>query len=118
MSEDELESQLEIIRKTVSRTEFVQILLDRLDQNPSSEELDLLQVWLQAYGYKDERVIRYWQKLLLGNDREQQERAVNSLLVKCLTGNELACEILQEFLGEEPTLEAVKKRLFRRLGLK
>jgi len=117
MSIDDLESQLEKIRKEVTREEFVQILLNRLEQNPAPEELDLLQVWLQAYGYKDERVVRYWQKLLAGDNREQRERAVNNLLAKCLTGNALACEILREFLGEEPSLEAVRKRLFRRLGL-
>ena len=118
MSIEDLEKQLEKTRKDVPREEFIQILLNRLEQNPEPEELDLLQIWLEAYGYKDERVVRYWQKLLSGDDREQRERAVNNLLAKCLTGNGLACEILREFLGEEPSLEAVKRRLFRRLGLK
>lgn len=118
MIQDELEHDLETLRQTKSQTEFIQILLNRLDGHLAQEELDTLQIWLQAYGYKDERVIRYWQNILTGNDVWQQERAIHNLFSICKTGSKLACKILQEFLGEEPSLEILKERLFARLNLK
>jgi HEAT repeat protein len=117
MSENDLENQLEKLRQTLSDEKFIKILLSYLDQNPSMDERDIYQAWLQAYGYKDKRVTDYWKKLLSDNDKWQQERAVHNLFGLCETGNTSACEILREFLGEEPSPEAVKRRLFRRLGL-
>jgi hypothetical protein len=117
MSKEDLESQLEKIRQTVSPEEFVEILLKHLDQNPSIDDRDTYQAWLQAYGYKDRRVIDYWRKLLSDDDQWQQERAVQNLFALCETGNTSACEVLREFLGEEPSGKIIKRRLSRKLKL-
>jgi hypothetical protein len=100
MSQDNLEHELEILRQTKSQTEFIQILLARLDGHVTEEELDTLQIWLQVYGHKDERVIRYWQNILTGNDVWQQERALHNLFSICKTGSKLACIVYKNFLGK------------------
>lgn len=117
MSKEDLESQLEKIRQTVSPEEFIEILLRHLGQNPSIDDRDTYQAWLQAHGYKDRRVISYWQKLLSDDDQWQQERAVHNLFALCETGNAVAREVLREFLGEEPSSEIIKRRLSRKLRL-
>ena len=118
MSQEDLEKQLEKIQKSVSQSKFIDILLGYLAENPPIEERDTYQAWLQAHGYKDKRVIDYWGKLLFDSDQWQKERAINNLFALCETGNTLACEVLREFLGEEPTREAIKTRLVRLLNLK
>lgn len=117
MSQEDLEKQLEKIRKSVSPDKFIDILLGSLAENPSIEDRDTYQAWLQAYGHKDKRIVEYWEKLLFDNDKWQKERAINNLFALCETGTALACEVLRRFLGEEPTREAIKTRLVHLLNL-
>jgi hypothetical protein len=117
MTEENLETQLENIRQRVTQDEFIEILLGYLEQSLSEDARDIYQVWLQAYGYKDKRVINYWRKILTASDPWQQERAVHNLFAFCESGNTVACEALREFLGEIPSQEELKMRVFRKLGL-
>ncbi len=117
MSDSNLEKWLETVRQQVSQEEFVGLLLDRLDKNPDNEEREVLEVWLQVHSHQDERMVEYWRRILHVDDVRRQEQAATNLLAKCLAGNVLACQILQEFFGGEPSYEALNAWRMQRLGL-
>jgi len=117
MNEDDLEKQLETIRKQTSQEELIQFLLDYLNHNLGDEKHEILEVWLQTNSLHDERVIAYWKKILESDDPWRQEVAASNLLIKCLSGSILACNILQEFLGMEPSFETLNNWRINHLGL-
>jgi len=103
---EEIKQLLETQRKVLSEKEFLDLLFQMLEENPSKEIVGLLRPWLCAYSAVDRnRVANYLAQFLSDPDPVEREIALRNLFSFPLEPEGDAYKILREFLGEEPTKE-------------
>ncbi len=106
----EIEQFLKTQRKTLSATEYLDLLFQMLEENQSKEMRQLLIPHLCAYADVDRnRVANYLAQFLPSPDRWEQELAIQELLTIPFEPEDNAYKILSEFLGEVVTPENRKR---------
>lgn len=107
---DEIRQFLETQRKILPEKEFLDLLFQMLEENPSKEMRELLRPSLCAYADVDRnRVANYLAQFLSDPDPIWQKLVVNDLLTLPLESEDDAYKILSEFLGEVVTPENRKR---------
>lgn len=107
---DEIKQFLDTQMKILAPKEFLDLLFQRLEENPSKEMRSLLRPYLCAYAYFDRnRVANYLAQFLSDPDPIWRELVVHDLLTFPLEPEDDAYKILSEFLGEVVTPENRKR---------
>ena len=116
MNSEELKNYLDDLQKNTSGMESFQIIFGMLNQNPTIEARELLEIYLMGFAFHPDctneqidQVVIYWEPFLHGQDFLARPRAMNRLFLLC-KHSILAKSILQKFLGEEPSEESIKKK--------
>ena len=113
---DEIKQFLETQMKILSEKEFLDLLFQMLEENPSKEMRWLLRPYLTTYSFVDRnRVANYLAQFLSDPDRWERELVVHELLTLPLEPEDDAYKILSEFLGEVVTPENRKRILSQRI---
>ena len=113
---DEIEQFLATQRKILSEEEFLDLLFQMLEENPSKEIDGLLRPYLCAYASVNRnRVANYLVQFLSDPDPIEREVVVRELLTVPLEPEDDAHKILSEFLGEVVTPENRKRIRSQRL---
>jgi hypothetical protein len=113
---DDIQQILETQRKVLSEKEFLDLLFQILEENPSKEIRWLLRPYLCAHAdVNRNRVANYLAQFLSDPDPIEREIVVRELFTFPLEPEGDAYKILREFLGEEPTKENRDRILSERL---
>jgi hypothetical protein len=114
---DEIKQFLETQMKILPPKEFLDLLFQRLEENPSKEMRGLLRPYLCAYAEVNRnRVANYLAQFLSDPDPIEREIVIRELFTFPLEPEDDAYKILCEFLGEEPTKENRDRILSQRLS--
>jgi hypothetical protein len=112
---DEMKQFLETEMKRLSEQEFLDLLFQMLEENPSKEMQGFLRPYLTAYSSVDRnRVANYLVQFLSDPDPLERELVVHELVSLVLKPEDDAYKKLCEVLGEVPTPENRKRILAKR----
>ncbi|HLO32462.1 MAG TPA: hypothetical protein VK249_25150 [Anaerolineales bacterium] len=111
----EFEHYLQTRFETMSEEEFFELLFDLLNNNPSAEARDALEVYLLSLAHLDpDRVVRYLEPFL--SDPNPVRRNFTALEIAGLVRGpkSLASEVLAKYFGEELTEDRIQRAIMER----
>jgi hypothetical protein len=112
---EEFDRYLQVRLETMSDEEFFELVFDLLNNNPSTEARDVLEVYVFSYADLDpDRVVRYLEPILSDPNLVRRNFAALKIAGLVRGPKSLASDVLAKYFGEELTEERMQRAIMER----